>query len=111
MFHARCLATWLERSSTCPQCRCVCPGHSVVKLYLTTSLNETVHDDPIALQNENDALKLDARRLEQANKKLTSDLSQNKATQKKARDMIKSLEAQVEQKNLLIRSQELVVSV
>lgn len=109
MFHVRCLATWLDRSSTCPQCRFTCTRATVIKLYLTTALNDTVHDDPAALQHKNDTLKLNMRNLELMNRKLLEDISNSKETQKRARETIKSLEKDLEQKTLLIRTQETLV--
>lgn len=111
MFHVVCLGEWLGRSKTCPQCRARCTSSTVIRMYMNVSLNETVRDDPLTLQNANDQLKLRVRSLEAANRKSTDELETNRQTQKKARRTIVELEAKLEQKDMLIVSQERIVSV
>lgn len=110
LFHTKCLNTWLNRSPTCPQCRNKVTARTLVRLFLNVSLNDTVHTDPAQLQNENDGLELKIRTLDAKIRQQETELKTKKDGQLKARRTIVELEAQLEQKNMLIRMQDETVS-
>lgn len=102
MFHTACMATWLERVKNCPQCRNRCTPGTMVRLYLNISLNDTIQDaDPNALQRQIDSLQISQRETKVSLNKLKTELSES---QKMARKTIVGLETQLEQKEMLLKS-------
>lgn len=111
MFHTACMATWLARVKNCPQCRNRCTTETMVRLYLNVSLNDTVNDqDPITMQSQIDLLQINLRELKVNLKKRETELDVSKESQKMARKTIVGLETQLEQKEMLMKSNLEVVS-
>lgn len=111
MFHTACMATWLARVKNCPQCRNRCTTDNMVRLYLNVSLNDTISEqDSSTMQGQIDTLQINMRELKVQFKNRESELSVLKESQKMARKTIVGLETQLEQKEMLLKSNLEVVS-
>ncbi|XP_031618478.1 E3 ubiquitin-protein ligase TRAIP-like [Contarinia nasturtii] len=117
VFHNECLAKWLERKNTCPECRSKTTTATVFRLFVNIAdssyaENDEAPNDLVGLQNENDNLKFriiekdgaikskeeTLNRLQKENKKLTTGQIQS-------RSVIAHLEQKVEQINILNNTQ------
>ncbi|XP_055322394.1 E3 ubiquitin-protein ligase TRAIP-like isoform X2 [Sitodiplosis mosellana] len=113
VFHNECLAKWLERKNTCPECRSKTTSATVIRLFVNivdSTYDENVDGPPdlVGLQNENDNLKFrliekdgaikskeDAlNRLQEENRKLNTG-------QMKTRELILTLEHKLEQSKVI----------
>uniref|UniRef100_A0A182KAX0 RING-type domain-containing protein n=1 Tax=Anopheles christyi TaxID=43041 RepID=A0A182KAX0_9DIPT len=68
MFHHNCILQWLERSSTCPQCRNRCNQSELVKMYFHMSSNyeaSNAEDNVGSLEEKLDELTLKIRQQEE----------------------------------------------
>lgn len=105
VFHTGCMATWMSRSQTCPQCRNRCTTKSMVRLYLNVALNETLNEkDTETLQSKFDTMQLTLREQTAALRKRTEEVDKLKSSQKMARKTIVALEVELEKKELLLKT-------
>lgn len=112
MFHTGCMATWLGRVKNCPQCRNRCTTETMVRLYLNVSLNDTINEpDQNAMQSSIDSLQINLRETKVNLKKRETELDISKESQKMARRTIVGLETQLEQKEMLLKSNLEVVGI
>ncbi|XP_060533668.1 E3 ubiquitin-protein ligase TRAIP-like isoform X2 [Cylas formicarius] len=61
IFHYHCLAHWMERSKTCPQCRNKVTPRVIHRIYFNVASCEGINEDPIILQNKLDSLEYQMR--------------------------------------------------
>lgn len=56
LFHYACLIQWIERSCTCPQCRCKVTEKTIHRIYFNVANAEGITDDVVTLQHKMDNL-------------------------------------------------------
>ncbi|GJQ76200.1 hypothetical protein Trydic_g1943 [Trypoxylus dichotomus] len=54
LFHYTCLIQWIERSCTCPQCRCKVTEKTIHRVYFNLPNTEGITDDVVTLQHKMD---------------------------------------------------------
>ncbi|CAH0596172.1 unnamed protein product [Chrysodeixis includens] len=91
VFHHHCLAQWIERSKTCPQCRNKVTDKCMFRLYPTVS-NENSGEDAATLQSRLDDAQLQLRQQRVKYKENQDKLTAVNADLKRQDDLLKSYE-------------------
>lgn len=91
IFHHHCLAQWIERSKTCPQCRNKVTDKCMFRLYPTVS-NENTSEDAATLQSRLDDAQLQLRQQRVKYKEKEDKLATANADLKRQDDLLKSYE-------------------
>uniref|UniRef100_A0A2A4IYB5 RING-type domain-containing protein n=1 Tax=Heliothis virescens TaxID=7102 RepID=A0A2A4IYB5_HELVI len=91
IFHHHCLAQWIERSKTCPQCRNKVTNSCMFRLYPTVS-NENSNEDAATLQSRLDDAELQLRQQRAKYKEKEDKLVTANADLKRQDDLLKSYE-------------------
>ncbi|XP_026735412.1 E3 ubiquitin-protein ligase TRAIP-like [Trichoplusia ni] len=91
IFHHHCLAQWIERSKTCPQCRNKVTDKCMFRLYPTVS-NENMGEDAATLQSRLDDAQLQLRQQRVKYKEKEDKIVAVTADLKRQDDLLKSYE-------------------
>ncbi|KAG6446103.1 hypothetical protein O3G_MSEX004318 [Manduca sexta] len=92
IFHHHCLAQWIERSKSCPQCRNKVTDRCMFRLYPTISNDITTGEDVATLQSRLDDAQLQLRQTKTVCKDREEKLLAIQADLKKNDEIIKSYE-------------------
>ncbi|KAJ8711595.1 hypothetical protein PYW08_008549 [Mythimna loreyi] len=107
IFHHQCLAQWIERSKTCPQCRNKVTDKCMFRLFPTVS-NENNSEDAATLQSRLDDAQLQLRQQRLKYKEKEDKLAAAIADLKRQDDLLKSYERRLvsfDSKVLALREQ------
>ncbi|KAJ8709026.1 hypothetical protein PYW07_008852 [Mythimna separata] len=107
IFHHQCLAQWIERSKTCPQCRNKVTDKCMFRLFPTIS-NENSSEDAATLQSRLDDAQLQLRQQRVKSKEKEDKLAAATADLKRQDDLLKSYERRLvsfDSKVLALREQ------
>ncbi|KAL0860245.1 hypothetical protein ABMA27_010552 [Loxostege sticticalis] len=91
IFHYNCLAQWIERSKSCPQCRNKVTDRCMFRIYPTIS-NETSGEDVTTLQSRLDDAQLQLRQQKATAKEKEDKLTAITTELKKNEEVLKNLE-------------------
>ncbi|KAL0819227.1 hypothetical protein ABMA28_008472 [Loxostege sticticalis] len=91
IFHYNCLAQWIERSKSCPQCRNKVTDRCMFRIYPTIS-NETSGEDVTTLQSRLDDAQLQLRQQKATAKEKEDKLTAITTELRKNEEVLKSLE-------------------
>ena len=51
LFHSKCIATWLQNGSDCPQCRKICNSGQIINIYINSN-GSRAKEKIMKLENE-----------------------------------------------------------
>ncbi|XP_045483319.1 E3 ubiquitin-protein ligase TRAIP-like [Harmonia axyridis] len=95
MFHYSCLIQWLERSKTCPQCRCRTTEKSLNRVYFNFLNTEHIKDNVGTLQAKLDSANYRIQSLSKDLKDLTEAADSKEAQNIKLKELVSSLEKKI----------------
>ncbi|XP_047997246.1 E3 ubiquitin-protein ligase TRAIP-like [Leguminivora glycinivorella] len=91
LFHHQCLAQWIERSKSCPQCRNKVTDRCMFRMYPTVS-NENSGEDAATLQSRLDDAMLQLRTQKTEQKELRDKLTAATQEASKKEELLKAAE-------------------
>lgn len=104
IFHHLCLIQWLERSTTCPQCRERTTENKIHRIYFNFSNNDSIVEDPTSLQNKVDNLTFQLQLKDQRINNLTEIKENLKTETAGLRQEVRKVESEINGKNSAIHA-------